>query len=72
MASNPEPEETEDLDIYEDLSDYDNQIDVDHVAPDFYVDKSQAAVFVPDPDGVDKSKEIRDMFDFNLEVEPIL
>lgn len=45
---------------------------MDHVAPDFYVDKSQAAVFVPDPDGVDKSTELRDMFDFNLEVEPIL
>jgi radial spoke head protein 3 len=42
------------------------------VAPDFYVDKSQAAVFVPDPDGVDKSTELRDMFDFNLEVEPLL
>ena len=72
MVSNQDPEEAADLEIYEDLSDYDNQIDMDHIAPDFFVDKGSAAVFVPDPDGVDKSTELRDMFDFNAEVEPLL
>jgi hypothetical protein len=41
---------------------------------DCYIDKSNEAVFVPDPDGVNKSTLVEqgEVFDFDLEVAPIL
>jgi len=49
---------------------------VDHVEvePDFYVDKGNDAVYIPDAEGAEKSTMLYnyDVFDFNLEVEPIL
>lgn len=50
---------------------------VDDIAieADFYIDRAEQAVFVPDPEGHDKATLLEDreeLFDFECEVEPIL
>lgn len=51
---------------------------VDHteVTPDYYIDKSKGAVFIPQANGHDKSTYLEnkpgELFDFNSEAEPIL
>ena len=50
---------------------------VDHqtIEPDYYVDRADPAIFIPDPEGNDKVTMLDDreeLFDFNSEVEPIL
>jgi hypothetical protein len=50
-------------------------VDERQVEPDFYIDRAEVAVFIPDPDGADKSTLLNDreeLFDFNLEAAPIL
>lgn len=63
--------------MYQDLSDYENMVDEMEIEPDYYIDRPQAAVFLPDPEGQDKAtildgRHDKDLFDFDLEVEPIL
>jgi hypothetical protein len=52
-------------------------VNEDQIEPDFHIDKAEKAVFVPQPKGHDKwtnldDRKDDDLFDFNLEVEPIL
>jgi len=45
------------------------------VEPDYYIDRADPAIFVPDPDGHDKATILEDreeLFDFKLEARPIL
>jgi hypothetical protein len=49
----------------------------DEVEPDFHIDRADQAVYVPIPKGLDKATNLNDrkdpdLFDFDLEVEPIL
>lgn len=47
----------------------------DEIEADYYIDRAQEAVYVPDPEGLDKAtvlEDRQDLFDFNLECEPIL
>lgn len=62
-------------DIFEDLSDYENMVDDTQVEADYFVDRAEPAAFIPEIPGEDKSTMLIDreeLFDFNLEVEPIL
>jgi hypothetical protein len=52
-------------------------VDEMDIEPDFYIDKADPAVFVPDDAGHDKATYLNDrtdpdLFDYELEVEPIL
>ena len=52
-------------------------VNEDQVEPDFYIDRAEDAVYVPLPRGLDKWTNLNDrkdddLFDFNLEAEPIL
>ena len=52
-------------------------VNEDEVEPDFHIDRADQAVYVPIPKGFDKATNLNDrkdpdLFDFNLEVEPIL
>lgn len=72
---NPEEDALPPENHYADLSDYENMIDEVTIEPDFYIDRAEPAVFVPDPEGHDKVTMLVDreeLFDFNAEVEPIL
>jgi hypothetical protein len=44
--------------------------------PDYYIDRPPSPIFIPNPDGIDKKEQVvdkdPDLFDFKLEVEPIL
>lgn len=45
------------------------------VEPDYYIDKADPAIFIPDPEGNDKVTMLEDreeLFDFDSEAEPIL
>lgn len=49
----------------------------DLIEPDYHIDRADKAIFVPQPTGLDKwtnlnDRKDEDLFDFNLEVEPIL
>jgi hypothetical protein len=61
---------------WQELDDRYNMIDEGLIEPDYYIDRPPDAVFIPDEDGVDKAIQLNnvdpDLFDFNLEVEPIL
>lgn len=66
---------TRDTCFLQELSDYENMVDETRVEPDFYIDHAEPAVFVPDPEGINKSTLLRDreeIFDFETEVEPLL
>jgi len=50
-------------------------VDQAEVEPDYFIDRPPTAVYVPDSPGHDKSTVLndrKDLFDFDLEVEPIL
>jgi radial spoke head protein 3 len=62
---------------YDNLSDYENMIDECDVEPDYFIDRPPTAVYVPDSPGHDKQTVVNDrndpdLFDFDLEVQPIL
>ena len=51
-----------------------NEFDVE---PDYFIDRSPEAIFMPIPKGRDKTTQVQDrtdpeLFNFDLEVEPIL
>lgn len=60
----------------EELSDVDNMIDENELEPDYYIDRPPSPLFIPNPDGDNKAIQVHDkdpdLFDFELEVEPIL
>lgn len=52
-------------------------VNEDQIERDFHIDRAEEAVFVPQPKGQDKwtnldDRKDEDLFDFNLEAEPIL
>jgi hypothetical protein len=52
-------------------------VNEDLIEADFHIDRAELAVFVPQPRGLDKwtnldDRKDEDLFDFNLEAEPIL
>lgn len=51
-------------------------VDEDEIEPDYYIDRAPDAVFIPNREGENKEIQVidkdLDLFDFNLEVEPIL
>ena len=56
---------------FSDLSDFSNQ--ANEVEPDFFVDRSKTAVFVPDAEGQDKSTALDSrVYDYEMEVESVL
>jgi len=52
----------------------DKGIDERELEPDYYVDKPPTPEFIPNPAGLDKETQVEDheLFDFELEVEPLL
>ena len=59
---------------WKELEDYDNMIEEQDIEPDYYIDKPPTPVFIENPKGTDRSVQVIDeeLFDFELEVEPIL
>ncbi len=62
---------------YDDLSDFENMVEEETIDPDFFIAQPPVATFVPASPGPDKSTVVNDredpaLFDFDLEVEPIL
>lgn len=57
-----------------DLDDYENMADELALEPDYYIDKPPTPVFMENPKGTDREVQVEDheLFDFELEVEPIL
>lgn len=51
-------------------------VDENSIPRDFFIDKPPTAVYIPDEEGNDKAIQLNDvqegLFDFDLEVEPIL
>lgn len=47
-----------------------------HLEPDYFIDRPPAPIFVPNPEGEIKAVQVNDkdvdLFDFELEAEPIL
>lgn len=66
--------EIENKNDWEELDDYDNMVDEKEIEPDYYVDKPPSPVFMENEKGVDVEVQVDDkeLFDFELEVEPIL
>ena len=58
------------------LDDRYNMIDEAQIEPDYYIDRPPSATYIPDEEGTDESIQVQnvdpDLFDYNLEVEPIL
>ena len=58
------------------LDDRYNMVDESQIAPDYYIDRPPSATYIPDEEGIDQAIQVKnvdpDLFDFNLEVEPIL
>jgi hypothetical protein len=58
------------------LSDNENMMDEEDIEPDYYIDRAPEAVFIPNREGENKEVQVidrdLDLFDFNLEAEPIL
>ena len=61
---------------WEELSDRDNFMPEHEIQPDYYIDRSPEAIFIPNPEGDQKATQIfegdPDLFDYENEVEPIL
>ena len=51
-------------------------MDENELEPDYYIDRPPSPLFIPNPDGDNKAIQVHDkdpdLFDFELEVEPIL
>lgn len=74
--------------VIDELSDYDNMVDEAELEPDYYIDRpvntiiiiifnlQPSPIFVPNPEGDIKMIQVNDkdndLFDFELEAEPIL
>ena len=61
----------------DDLSDYDNMVQEDHIEPDYFIDRPPSPFFYQESPGHDKTTMLNDraepeLFDFNSEIEPIL
>lgn len=60
----------------DELSDVDNMMDENELEPDYYIDRPPSPIFLPNPEGEQKAIQVEDkdpdLFDFDLEVEPIL
>ena len=59
------------------LNDYHNMVDEQMIEPDYFIDRANPAIFIPDDAGIDKAtclddRNDPDLFDFQQEVEPIL
>ena len=58
------------------LDDRYNMVDESNIEPDFYIDRPPSATYIPDEEGTDQAIQVHnvdpDLFDFNLEAEPIL
>ena len=58
------------------LDDRYNMVDESQIEPDYYIDRPPSATYIPDEEGTDRAIQVKnvdpDLFDFNLEVEPIL
>lgn len=58
------------------LDDRYNMVDESQLEPDYYIDRPPSATYIPDEEGTDQCIQVHnydpDLFDFNLEVEPIL
>lgn len=58
------------------LDDRYNMVDESQIEPDYYIDRPPSATYIPDEEGNDQAIQVQnvdpDLFDFNLEVEPIL
>ncbi len=61
---------------WDELDDYENMIDEAQLEPDYYIDRPPSPIFVPNPEGDAKLIQVNDrdndLFDFELEAEPIL
>lgn len=62
---------------WEELEDFENMINEYDIEPDYFIDRPPQAVYRPALKGRDKSSQVQDkidpeLFDFNLEVAPIL
>ena len=61
---------------WDELSDYENMVDEQQLEPDYYIDRPPSPIFVPNPEGDIKVIQVNDrdndLFDFELEAEPIL
>jgi radial spoke head protein 3 len=61
---------------WDELSDYENMVDERQLEPDYYIDRPPSPIFVPNPEGDPKLIQVNDrdndLFDFELEAEPVL
>lgn len=59
---------------WEELDDRDNMMDEEDIEPDYFIDKPPTPIFMENPKGTDREVQVDDkeLFDFELEVEPIL
>lgn len=59
---------------WDDLSNNDDMEDERELEPDYYIDWPDTPEFIPNEKGVDKDTQVIDeeLFDFELEVEPVL
>ncbi len=61
---------------WQELDDRYNMIDESQIEPDYYIDRPPSATYIPDEEGTDQGIQINnydpDLFDYELEVEPIL
>jgi len=62
--------------MWGELSDNENMMDEEDIEPDYYIDRAPEAIFIPNREGENKEVQVidkdMDLFDFNLECEPIL
>jgi hypothetical protein len=62
---------------WEELEDFENMMNENDIEPDYFIDRPPEAVYRPAPKGRDKTTQVQDkidpeLFDFDLEVSPIL
>ena len=77
IAEEQEEQKLMDLDaqdVWEELSDYEKIVDERELEPDYYIDKPPTPVFKENPKGTDREVQVIDeeLFDFEMEAEPIL
>ena len=66
--------ELENQNDWQELSDNENLVDENDIEPDYFIDKPPTPIFMENPKGTDQEVQVNDkeLFDFDLEVEPIL
>lgn len=69
-------EEMQNQQQWDELQDYENMVDERQLEPDYYIDRAPAPVYIPNAEGDDKDVQVidkdDDLFDFELEAEPVL